>query len=114
MLNCVFSSKRAERKGSTGFSAAEFETGVSSICKALSGTYRDLDGKRKQVQGDITKVKYAISDEAGLRLLKNLEHTGMQIPGTVEIRKIIEICYERRQSAKRCAHLYHLVTGREA
>ena len=39
--------------GSTGFSAAELETGVISICKALSGTYRDLDGKRKQVQGDI-------------------------------------------------------------
>ena len=53
--------------GSTGFSAAELETGAIGICKALSGTYRDLDGKRKQVQVDFTKVKYAISNEAGLR-----------------------------------------------
>ena len=86
----VYSYQSVKREdGSTGFSAAELETGVISICKALSGTYRDLDGKRKQIQGDITKVKYAISDEAGLRLLKNLEHTSMQIPGTVEIRKIM-------------------------
>ena len=71
-----------------GFTAAELEEGAISICKALGGKYKDLDGKIKNVNCDMTKVKYALKmSEAGKRLLQNLEHSSRQIKGTNETRK---------------------------
>ena len=76
--------------GSKGFTADELETGAISICQALDGKYKDLDGRLKKVNGDFTKVRYAANlNEAGKRLLLNLEHTSRQLKGTMEVRKLM-------------------------
>ena len=87
----VYSYNKVRRAdGSLGFSATELEAGAISIFQALDGKYKDLDGKIKKVQGDFTKVKYAVNlNEAGKRLLQNLEHTSRKIKGTMEIRKMM-------------------------
>ncbi len=55
--------------GSMGFTAAELEAGAISICRALTG-------KVQKVNGDFTNAKYSTNlNEAGRRLLQNLEHT---------------------------------------
>ena len=42
------------------------------------------------MNGDFTKVKYATTlNEAGKRLLQNLEHTSRQLKGTMEVRKLM-------------------------
>ena len=57
----VYSYSKVRRDdGSRGFSAEELEQGAISICQALGGKYKDLDGKVKKVNGDFTKLKYAI------------------------------------------------------
>ena len=87
----VYSYQKARRSdGSFGFTAAELESGAISICRALDGKYKDLTGKLKKVNGDFTKVRYAVNlNEAGKRLLQNLEHTSRQIKGTNEVRKLM-------------------------
>ena len=76
--------------GSMQFAAADLEAGAISICQALDGHYRDLDGKLKKVNGDFTKVKYAANlREAGKRSLQNLEHTSRQFQGTIEVGEIM-------------------------
>jgi len=56
----------------------------------LDGKYKDLDGKVKKVNGDFTKVRFAVNlNEAGKRLLQNLEHTSRQLKGTMEVRKLM-------------------------
>jgi hypothetical protein len=94
MLNqcrTIYSYENVRRDdGSMGFTAAELEAGAISICQALDGHYKDLDGKLKKVNGDFTKVKYGVNlKEAGRRLLQNLEHTSRQLKGTMEVRKIM-------------------------
>ena len=94
MLNqckTVYSYEKIRRSdGSKGFTAAELEAGAISICNALGGKYKDLDGKMKNVNGDFTKVRYAPNlNEAGKRLLQNLEHTSRQLKGTMEVRKLM-------------------------
>ena len=47
-----------------------------------------MNGKLKRVNGDFTKVRYATTlNEAGKRLLQNLEHTSRQLKGTMEVRR---------------------------
>ena len=87
----VYSYEKVRRSdGSMGFSAAELESGAISICQALDGKYKDLNGRLKKVNCDFTKVRYAVHlNEAGKRLLQNLEHTSRQINGTNEVRKLM-------------------------
>ena len=63
----VYSYEKVRRSdGSMGFSAAELESGAISICQALDGKYKDLNGRLKKVNGDFTKVRYAVHlNEAG-------------------------------------------------
>ena len=83
-------SKVRRADGSRGFSAEELEQGAISICQALSGKYKDLDGKIKKVNGDFTKLKYAVNlNEAGKRLMQNIEHTSRLLKGTMEVRKLM-------------------------
>ena len=73
-----------------GVTSAELEAGAISICRSLDGKYKDLDGRLKKVNGDFTKVRYALHlNEAGKRLLQNLEHISQQITGTNEVRKLM-------------------------
>ena len=56
----------------------------------MQGTYKDMDGKLKKVNGDFTKVKYAVNlNEAGKCLLQNLEHSYRQVKDTMEVRKLM-------------------------
>ena len=76
--------------GTRGFSGKELEEGAISICNALAGKYRDLDGKIKKVNGDMTKIRYAVNlTPAAKRLLQNIEHSTRKIPGTQEVRKLM-------------------------
>ena len=75
-----------------GFTAQELEEGAISICRALDGEYRDVNNpaKRHKINGDLTKVRWATClTDAGRKLLQNLEHVSSQIPGTMEIRKMM-------------------------
>ena len=85
----VYSYENVRRAdGTRGFTSDELEAGAISICQALDGKYKDLSGRMRKVNGDFTKVKYATTlNEAGSRLLQNLEHTGRQLKGTMEVRK---------------------------
>ena len=86
----VYSYDVRREDGSNGFTAEELEPGAISICQGLDGKYIDMNGKVKKVNGDFAKVKYASNlNEAGRRLLKNLEHTTRQIKGTMEVRKMM-------------------------
>ena len=68
----VYSYEKVRRTyNSMGFTAEELEAGAVSICKALDGEYKDLDGSKKKVHGDLTKVKYSTAlTDAGRRLLQ--------------------------------------------
>jgi hypothetical protein len=77
LMHCrtVYSYEKVRRRdNSIGFAAEELEAGAVSICKALDGEYKDLDGSKKKVHGDLTKVKFSTAlTDAGRRLLQNLE-----------------------------------------
>ena len=66
---------------------ASLQDGAVEICKAMCGKYRDMNGQMEEVGGDMTKIRYVPGlSFAARRLLKNLEHTSRQVPGTQEIR----------------------------
>ena len=51
---------------------------------------RENLGRIKKVKGDITKVKYARElTAAARRILQNLEHVTRNIPGTMEVRRLM-------------------------
>ncbi len=65
------------------------EQGAISLCKALHGKYLDVDGKMRDVRGDITKLRWAPGlSNAALKLLRNIEHMSQKLPGTQDIRKM--------------------------
>ena len=87
----VYSYEKCKREdGSSGFSAEDLESAAIEICRRLDGTYVDVHGRRQKVNGDFTKLRH-IKDlsEASKRLLQNLEHTGRQLKGTMEVRKMM-------------------------
>jgi hypothetical protein len=56
----VFSYEKVRRTdNSMEFAAEELEAGAISICKASDGEYKDLDGSKRKVHGDLAKVKYS-------------------------------------------------------
>ena len=72
--------------GKKGITAEELEKGAVSLCKALHGKYRDMNGKMQSVKGDITKIRHVPGlSAAAKRLLQNIEHTSRKIPGTQEV-----------------------------
>jgi hypothetical protein len=87
----VYSYEKVRRKdNSMGFAAEELEAGAVSICKALGGEYKDLDGSKKKVHGDLAKLKNSTAlTDAGRRLLQNLEHSSRQLRGAMEVREIM-------------------------
>ena len=87
----VYSYEKHKREdGSTGFTSQELESAAIQIVRALEGTYEDAHGRKQKVNGDFTKLRHVKTlDEAARRLLQNLEHTGRQLRGTMEIRKLM-------------------------
>ena len=86
----VYAYSTVENGQSKGFTAEELQDGAISICKALHGKYLDVDGKTKDVRGDMTKVRYVSGlSKAAQRLLQNIEHTSRKIPGTQETRRLM-------------------------
>ena len=80
----------ATEEGRRGFTAEELQDGAISLCKALHSSYRDLDGRMRGVQGDITKIRHVPGlSHAAKRLMQNLEHPSRKIPGTQEVRRVM-------------------------
>ena len=83
-----FSYERGTGESGRAITAEELGTGAIEICKALWGKYTDLDGRSKNVGGDMTKVRYTPGlSAAAKRLLQNVEHTSRKIAGTQETRR---------------------------
>ena len=56
----IYSYEKIKREdGGMGLTAAELEAGAISLCSALDGKYKDLDGNVKQVKGDFAKITFA-------------------------------------------------------
>ena len=73
-----------------GFSPEELEEAAISLCHALVGKYKDLDGNVKSVGGDMTKLRYVDSlSPAAKRLLQNIEHVSRTLPGSQEVRRLM-------------------------
>ena len=66
----------------------ELEEGAVSLCKALSGHYKDTSGRLQPVKGDMSKLQWVPGlSRAAARLLKNLQSTSRKVPGTQEVRR---------------------------
>ena len=88
MSRTIFAYDTSRSKGKPQISGEDLEQAAISICKALKGKYKAPDGKVRPVNGDMTKVRYAIGlHPAALKMLSNIEHTTSKIPGTQEVRK---------------------------
>ena len=68
--------------------AREIEAGAVQLVRALNAQYIDATGKPRPVNGDVSKLPYVTNLSAGARkLLKNMQHTARQLPGTQEARR---------------------------
>ena len=86
----LYSYEKVSGSEHRSLTASELEDGAISICKALYGKYTDLDGKVKDVRGDMTKIKYVPDlTAAARRLLQNIEHVSRKQPGTQDTRRIM-------------------------
>jgi len=80
--------KGKREDGVAGFTPSELEQGALEICKGLQSTYRGPGGKKLQVSGDISKVRYVAGlSKAALRLLNHARTIGDKIPGADDVRK---------------------------
>ena len=72
------------------FSPQDLEEAAISLCHALVGKYKDLDGNVKSVGGDMTKLRYVDNlSDAAKRLMQNMEHVSRTIPGSQEVRRLM-------------------------
>ena len=70
------------------FSPEDLEEAAISLCHALVGKYKDLDGK--SVGGDMTKLRYVENlSPAAKRLMQNIEHVSRTLPGSQEVRRVM-------------------------
>jgi hypothetical protein len=67
----------------------DLETGSIEIMRALYGSYTDVNGKKQNVNGDMTKIRYVPLSRAAQRLVQNIEHTTRRLPGTQETRRLM-------------------------
>ena len=67
-----------------------WKKGAIEIAKGLWSLYTDVSGRKQNVGGDMTKVRYVdgLSESAHI-LLKNIEHASRKLPGTQETRRIM-------------------------
>ena len=88
-LSRTFYSYETKKVGDRrGFTAEELENAAVSLCQALNGKYKDLDGRTRSVGGDMTKIRFAEGlSPAAIRILQNVEHTTRKIEGTQEVRR---------------------------
>ena len=64
---------------------------TKNICVALKkGVVRDDSGRRRPINGDMTKLKYAENlDDLSGKIVTQLEHSSRRIEGTQEVRRIM-------------------------
>jgi len=71
-------------------SAESLGQGAIELCKSLWGKYTDLDGRVREVRGDITKLRFVPGlSWAAKQLLQNMEHVSRRVPGTQETRSLM-------------------------
>ena len=62
----IYTETSASKSTSGELTAKDYEDGVVCLFKALSGSYLDPNGKKRPVQGDMTKLRYVAGlTEAG-------------------------------------------------
>ncbi len=68
--------------------ARDIEAGAVQLVRALNSQYIDSTGKPRPVNGDMSKLPYVQNlSPAARKLLKNMQHTARQLPGTQEARR---------------------------
>ena len=109
----VYSYEKCKRDdGTTGFTSEELESAAIEIVRGLEGTYEDVHGRKQKVNGDFTKLRHVKKlSEAARRLLQNLEHTGRQLKGTMEIRKLMRYQTHASRIRKRRTCISDFLTG---
>ena len=68
--------------------ATDLEQGALQLVNALTGSYRDITGKKRALKGDISKLPYVQGLKPGARkLLQSLRCVAKALPGTAEARR---------------------------
>ncbi|CAJ1424274.1 unnamed protein product, partial [Effrenium voratum] len=71
-------------------SAEDIEHGALQLVGGLVGSYTDSAGRKKQVQGDVSKLPFVPGlGPAARKLLRNLQHATRILPGTQDARRIM-------------------------
>ena len=84
----VYSYGTEEQAATSTARCKDLERAALSICAALKGKYKSPDGVVRNINGDATKLRYAIGlDPKAKTLLSNIEHATSKIPGTQDVRR---------------------------
>ena len=68
----------------------EIGEGAKQIYRALDGKYVDVNNRKQNVKGDMTKVRHVPGlGKAAHKLLTHIEHTSRRLPGTQEARRVM-------------------------
>jgi hypothetical protein len=99
----IYSYGKGKDVDTTSMNCKDLEEAAVSICKAMKGKFTGPDGVQRKVNGDMTKLRYAIDTltPAAQALINNIEHTTRKIPGTHEIRR----------KMRHMTHSYRVVYG---
>lgn len=98
----LFTTENSETGKQRPLTNKEISDGVAEVNKHLfDGTYTDINGNKKYINGDLTKLWHVQSlSAAAKRVISNLDARTRNIPGTHQIRKTMRhqthanrICY---------------------
>ena len=68
----------------------ELQHAATELVRKLNGNYIDSQGRHQKVRGDLTKLRYMRDlSEGAKRMIQNLEHSGRQLKGTMEVRRMM-------------------------
>ncbi|CAJ1340380.1 unnamed protein product, partial [Effrenium voratum] len=87
----MFSAPSADGGSYQSLKPEDIVAGVREITSRLRGTYTDINGEEKPVQGDLTKLRFANLKPAARKILANVEARAKNIPGTHEVRKTMRL-----------------------
>lgn len=87
----MFSVPSADGGSYQSLKPEDIVAGVREITSRLRGTYTDINGEEKPVQGDLTKLRFANLKPAARKTLANVEARAKNIPGTDEVRKTMRL-----------------------
>ena len=99
-------------------SAEDIERGALQLVGALAGAYTDSAGRKKQVQGDVSKLPFVPGlGPAACKLNRNLQHVTRILPSTQDARRIMRFeiqAVRPLRSAAFCHEAHQMVHVRMA